>query len=136
MLCSTDLLLAESAIAKNATATGDWRKRPHGDAFNFWWYMTATGAPSVTIYVDYTIFDPAPSKHAGGTHDPASTDRTNYRTITLASAQTTKGSWTHVDTPSELLYPWTAYRVRVTEGAGAAVTTFTLAVCSNSAPGA
>lgn len=130
------VLLNETAITQNTTATGSWFNMPRAQAFNLWWYMTASGAPDVTIYLDYTIWKKGdvsvtsrePPTTTPSTFAPESTSRTNYRTITLASNQTTKAAWTHIDTPDEMKYPFSCCRVRVTENNVAAVTTFTFAM--------
>ena len=126
------VFLNEVAITKGATSTGSWFTMPRAQAFNIWYYMTATGAPSITISFDYSIFglDSFTQSAAGytaGLFHPSYASRTNYRTITLGTGITTKDAWTHIDTPDEMKYPFSAARIRVTEADVAAVTTLTVA---------
>ena len=133
-----DYVLNEVVIAQagtkygpgdSATAAGsDWVLCKVAEGFNIWYYMTATGAPTVGLTFQYTIFRPG----IGGTHDPDSTARDNFRGVSLGAALSTKGAWTHIDTPAEIRdYPFIAYRLKATENNVAAVTTFSVVVCRN-----
>lgn len=135
-LTAPDILINEKAIARAGTIYGPgggaakdgWVICKAGEGFNIWYYLTATGAPTINLTLLYTIFRPG----RGGTFDPDSADRNNYRTLTLAAALSTKNAWTHIDTPAEIRdYPFVAYRVVATENDVAAVTTFTVAIAKN-----
>ncbi len=131
------VFLNEVAITKGATSTGSWFKVSRLQAMNIWWYMTASGSPSISLYFDYSIFPAGerqttttmgPPTFAAGLFSPSYTGRTNYRTVTLGTGLTTKAAWTHVDTSAELLYPFCSARVRAVEADVAAVTTLTFAI--------
>jgi hypothetical protein len=128
------VLLNEVAIVQAATSTGVWMTCPRAQAFNIWYYCTSAGAPSVTLNFDYSIFglealtQAPPGTYAYGTFHPASTARTNYRTISLASGVITLNAWTHIDTPAEMKYPFASCRIRAVEADAAAVTTLTVAM--------
>jgi len=99
--------------------------------------MTSSGAASVLIAVEYTLLQPGFSRTATKSTDgkdlldPNSTVRANYRSVTVEAALTTKGSWVHFNTPAELKYPISHFRVRCTEGNVAAVTTLSTMVAIN-----
>ena len=131
-----DILVAEEAIAKNGSHTSGWKTVSKGEAFHFGMYMTATGAPDVTITVDYWFWGEGKAPPDQGTvadvsFDVASAARNNYFTVTLKANETTKDTWTRYNCPAELEYPFVAYRVKVTENDVAAVDTISVICCNN-----
>lgn len=129
----THSLFRESALlTKNATITGIWVPVKGAEAFHFAYYMTAAGAPSVTISIDYTFWMPGYKyTSTDTTFDPDSATRNNYVTVALGAAQTTKAAWVRFDTPSELKYPVAWIRGRAVEGDVALASTFSLITCCN-----
>jgi len=135
-LVTADIPINEKAIAQNATIYGPgggaaadgWVLCKTGTGFNIWYYMTSAGAPTVNLTLRYTLFRPG----HGGTHDPDSTARANYRTVTLGAALAVLDAWTHIDTPAEIRdYPFVAYQIVATENNVAAVTTLSVAIARN-----
>jgi len=127
----------EVAILQAGVDVSDWIPAKGAEGFNFWAYMTSSGAASVLIAVEYTLLQPGFSRTATKSTDgrdlldPNSTVRANYRSVTVEAALTTKGSWVHFNTPAELKYPISHFRVRCTEGNVAAVTTLSTMVAIN-----
>ena len=130
-----NILLNEVAIAKAGVSTNTvWTPAKGGEGFNFWAYLQSAGAASLLLQIEYSIFYPGYKAGATlqtdglGLFDPNSTVRTNYRTITLVTANTTKDKWVHFDTPTEFRYfPSAVYRIRATENNVAAITALTVA---------
>ena len=128
----THQLFNEVAIAQDGTAIGEWVAVKGAEGFNFWDYLTSTGAPSVAISVDVSLFQPGATA-ADGTqlHDRDSSTRNNFRTIEVVAATTTKDEWVHHDTPDELQYPICWMRGRAVEGDVAAVDSLSVVVAVN-----
>jgi len=122
-------LINEEAIEQDETKTGAWVKMKVGESFNILWKMTSDASPSITIDCDVTPFDP--DTYVNTVHDPNSTTYTNYRRITLGSGLTTQDALQHIDTPAEMLYPFVAARLVVTEANVGAITTFSGLFCTN-----
>ena len=135
---TTKIAMNEVAIAKNGSNAADtsykWTNCSGGEGFNFWYYATAAaGAPEASVVIQVSLFKPGETAGDGTTvFDLDSTDRNNYRSITLvADSVITLNSWVHVNTPAEMSYPFKYFRPLVTETNAAAITTFSLAVAYN-----
>ena len=133
----SNLTQNEVAITKNGSDTSGWISAKGAEGFNFWLYMTAAGAPDVTVTFEYTLLPPGYSRTSTKSTDgldlldPNSTDRTNYRSVTIKANETTQDAWQHYNTPTELKYPMSHYRIKCTENNVAAVTTLSFIVAHN-----
>lgn len=121
-----DLPISNVAVTSGNTTTSAWMPASTLVGANFWFYQASSGSPSSTITIDYTIF-PLTTANAAPTI-PVS-GGTNYRTVTLKSAETTKAAWQHYDTPAELEYPFLFYRINV--AVSSANATVYVGVCRN-----
>ena len=129
----THFLFNEKEIASSGTELGHWVNVSGAEGFNFWAFLEEdTASPSLTISVDVSLFDPGMVDGTGATtHDRASTDRDNFRTIEVKSAETSQDAWQHYDTPDEMQYPICWIRGRVVEGGVGECDTFSLAMTVN-----
>ena len=118
--------IVEQAVTRNTTKQSGWFQVRMGEGFSFWFTMTATGAPSVSLYVDYSPFE-----LNGGANDPRSTTKTNYVTATLATAVTTKDTLIQYAAPTATKAPFVSVNLRAVEGDVAAVSSLTFVACRN-----
>ena len=134
---TTKIVMNEVAIARNGSNAADasyrWTPCSGGEGFNFWYYATSGGASEASVVIQVSLFKPGETAADGTTvFDLNSTDRNNYRSITLvADSVITLDEWVHVNTPAEMAYPFKFFRPLVTETNVAAITTFSLAVAYN-----
>ena len=118
--------IVEQALTRNSSLDSGWLKVRAGEGFSFWFIMVAAGAPSVSLYVDYSPFE-----QDGEDTDPSTSGRTNYVTSTLGTGITTKDVLVQYACPTALKSPFVNIRLRVVEADVAAATSVTFAFCRN-----
>jgi len=117
----TNVTQNEVAILQAGVDVSAWIPAKGAEGFNIAYRMTATGAPTVLLAIEYALMDPSVAYF---TWD-------NFMSVTVAAALTKTSTLTHIDTPADLKYPIQYYRVRCTENNVAAVTTLTVQVAHN-----
>lgn len=116
--------IIEQANTQGGTLSSGWLKVRDGSGFSFWFIQMASGAPSHSLYVDYSPFELDSEDTA-----PTAAGRTNYVTSTLATGVTTKGSLVQYSCPTALKSPFVSIRLRAVEAGVAAATTVTFGFC-------
>ena len=131
-LATTQMPIEGTACNSGSSLTTAWLPAAAAISSNLWICQTSAGTPTLTVTAEYTIFDV--STNGAGTQvvrGPAITGvATNSRASIAVGSTSSVASWVHIDTPSELDYPyrWVRFNIAVSS---ANATGIWFAVCAN-----